>query len=62
MEGALGDLGEHLVQRVGTFLEWLVADGKDLSSISGELTSQEDVHQINLKDEKRSHIVYSLSF
>jgi len=48
VEGALGDLGEHLVQGVGTFLEWLVADGKDLSSISGKLASQEDVHQVNL--------------
>merc|ERR1719284_1651814 len=48
VEGALGDLGEHLVQWIGTFLEWLVADGKNLSSISGKLASQEDVHQVNL--------------
>ena len=60
MEGALGDLGEDFVEGVNPLLQRLVTDGNHLGAITGELTTQEHVHQVNLEKIKRGKICHKI--
>ena len=49
VEGTLGDLGKDFVHWVDPRLDGLLAHWDHFGSVFGELTAEENIHQVNLK-------------
>lgn len=61
VERTLGHLGENLGQRIHPLLKGKLADGQDVSAVTGELAAEEHVHEINLKEDKRVIVISTSS-